>query len=209
MDVDITKIKICGLSRPEDIETVNLFMPDYIGFVFAKSKRQVNELEAQKLKEELNTRIKAVGVFVDDDIERIVNLYRRGIIDLIQLHGDEGEDYIRKLKVQVAAPIIKAIPARSNCDIRNAEKLKVDYLLLDTYSKRQRGGTGKTFDWNMISSISRPFYIAGGINVNNVLQAIRQVKPYAIDVSSGVETNGYKDKEKIRQLISMVRNQIN
>lgn len=209
MDVDITKIKICGLSRPEDIETVNLFMPDYIGFVFARSKRQVNELEAQKLKEELNPRIKAVGVFVNDDIERIVNLYRRGTIDLIQLHGDEGEDYIRKLKVQVAAPIIKAIPARSNCDIRNAEKLKVDYPLLDTYSKRQRGGTGKTFDWNMISSISRPFYIAGGINVNNVLQAIRQVKPYAIDVSSGVETNGYKDKEKIRQLISMVRNQIN
>lgn len=209
MDVAIAKIKICGLSRPEDIEMVNEFMPDYIGFVFAKSKRQVNDLEAQKLKNDLNPAIKVVGVFVNDHIERIINLYNRGTIDLIQLHGDEGEDYIRKLKVQVAAPIIKAIPVRSNWDIRNAEKLNHDYLLFDTYSQRQRGGTGKTFDWNMISNISRPFYIAGGINVNNVLQAIRQVKPYAIDVSSGVETDGYKDKEKIRQLISRIKQQIN
>lgn len=205
MDAVITKIKICGLSRLEDIEMVNELMPDYIGFVFAKSKRQVNDLRAKKLKKELKCEIKAVGVFVNDNIKRIINLCKMGTIDMVQLHGDEGDDYINELRSQITAPIIKAVPVRGYCDIRNAEKSACDYLLLDSYSQGQRGGTGKTFDWDVISHISKPFYIAGGINVNNILQVISQVKPYAIDVSSGVETDGYKDKEKIHKLISLVR----
>ena len=201
----MTKIKICGLSRLEDIESVNEFMPDYIGFVFAKSKRQVTKDKARELKEKVNPRIKVVGVFVDEDKEEIVKLCNKGVIDLVQLHGYEDQAYIMELRKQVKLPIIKAIAVKNHSKISDDMKLSCDYLLFDSFSENKRGGTGQTFNWEKVSHIKRPFFIAGGINIENVLQVISKTKPYAIDLSSGVETDGYKDRVKIQELIYKVR----
>ncbi|MGB4660463.1 MAG: phosphoribosylanthranilate isomerase, partial [Mobilitalea sp.] len=189
----MTKIKICGLSRPIDIEMVNNVLPDYIGFVFAKSKRQVNDSTALLLKSNLDPKIQVVGVFVNEDSNRIVRLCQEGVIDVIQLHGDEGEGYIRQLKSSVSNPIIKAVRVQTAEDIRLAEELSCDYILLDTYKDNQYGGSGETFNWSIVPKGKKPFFLAGGINTENVLEAIESMNPYCIDVSSGVETDGYKD----------------
>lgn len=201
----MTKIKICGLTRMEDIECVNELMPDYIGFVFTQSRRQVNEARAMSLKDKLNIGIKSVGVFVNEKPETIVRLCNIGLIDAVQLHGDEGEDYIARLKEGVNVPVIKAVRVRNQRNIINAEKLSCDYLLLDTYKVGQYGGSGESFDWSMVAGINKPFFLAGGIHLDNVLMAINQTNPYAIDVSSGVERDGFKDQSKIREFITKVR----
>lgn len=201
----MTKIKICGLTRMEDIECVNELMPDYIGFVFTQSRRQVNEARAMSLKDKLNIGIKSVGVFVNEKPETIVRLCNIGLIDAVQLHGDEGEDYIARLKEGVNVPVIKAVRVRNQRNIINAEKLSCDYLLLDTYKVGQYGGSGESFDWSIVAGINKPFFLAGGIHLDNVLMAINQTNPYAIDVSSGVERDGFKDQSKIREFITKVR----
>lgn len=201
----MAKIKICGLSRPADIDFVNEALPDYIGFVFAKSKRQVSEETATNLKEKLKADIKAVGVFVNDDPDKIIRLCNNHIIDIVQLHGDEDYEYITGLRRQIANPIIKAARVRCSEDITTTEKLSSDYLLLDAYKEGQYGGVGDTFDWTIISKVNKPYFLAGGIHTDNVLRAIELVKPYGIDVSSGVETEGVKDREKIIDLITKVR----
>jgi phosphoribosylanthranilate isomerase len=201
----MAKIKICGLSRPVDIDYVNEAQPDYIGFVFAKSRRQVSEELAGKLKSMLNPAIQSVGVFVNEDVNRIIRLCREKVIDVIQLHGDEGEEYIQSLKEQVTNPIIKAVRVQSAKDIRKADLLSCDYLLLDAFKEGQYGGCGDVFDWLVISEVSKPYFLAGGIRPDNVIQAVAQVKPYAIDLSSGVETDGVKDRTKIIELITKVR----
>jgi phosphoribosylanthranilate isomerase len=201
----MVKIKICGISRKEDINYINETKPDYIGFVFAQSRRQVSDSHAMELRKELNSTIKSVGVFVNDDIKRVVELCNTGIIDMIQLHGDEGEDYISKLRTLTLAPIIKAVRVKCQRDIYYAMELSCDYLLLDTYKENQYGGCGETFDWRMVHDISKPFFLAGGLHSDNVLQAISQTNPYGIDVSSSVETDGYKDREKINTFINKVR----
>jgi phosphoribosylanthranilate isomerase len=201
----MTKIKICGLSRSVDITEVNEVLPDYIGFVFAKSRRQVCEVTAKELKAKLNSGIQAVGVFVNEDPELIIRLCSLGIIDIIQLHGDEEYDYIGKLKARVSNPIIKAVRVRRSEDIRRANEYDCDYLLLDAYNAAQYGGSGEAFDWSLITKVNKPFFLAGGIDKNNVLQAITQTFPYAIDVSSGVETSGFKDKDKINDIVTIVR----
>jgi len=201
----MTKVKICGLSRPIDIDMVNTVLPDYIGFVFAKSRRQVTEVMAKELKERLLPQIQAVGVFVNEELEKIMHLCKDGIIDLIQLHGDEDENYIRELRKGVKNPIIKAVRVRNTKDIEEAAKLTCDYLLLDTYKEGLYGGSGEIFDWSVITKIEKPFFLAGGLHTENILQAISQANPYCIDVSSGVETDGIKDRNKIIDIITKVR----
>lgn len=200
-----TKIKICGLTRMQDIEYVNEALPDYIGLVFAKSRRQINPETAYQLRCFLDNRITAVGVFVNESIQVITNICNRRIIDIIQLHGDESEDYIRFLRKEVSVPIIKAIRVKNMDSLKEAEQLSCDFLLLDAYSENQLGGTGKTFDWDFAKIIDKPFFLAGGIQFENAKTAIEVAKPYCLDVSSGVETDGVKDKTKIKQLVNLVR----
>ena len=193
------RIKICGLSRIGDVEAVNRVRPDYIGFVFAQSRRQVGATWAASLKRALDPRIQAVGVFVNAPVSEIVRLTDVGTIQIIQLHGDEDEDYIRELKRQTAAPVIKAVRVRNGDDILRAEQLSCEYLLLDTYTKGQYGGSGRVFP-----PLQKPFFLAGGISLENVHEA-QNSRPYCLDVSSAVETEGRKDPEKIRRMVEAVR----
>ncbi len=199
------KIKICGLTRPQDIEYVNEALPDFIGFVFAKSKRQVTAEIAEQLRNRLNSNITPVGVFVNDDMDKIASLCKKGIIDIVQLHGDESSDYIESLGKKINNPIIKAIRVRDSESVKAAYSLPCDYLLLDTYSGNDYGGTGKAFDWGLISDTAKPFFLAGGISVENAETAIKNIKPYCLDVSSGVETDSFKDRNKILNIVNLVR----
>ncbi len=203
----MTKVKICGLSRIEDIEYCNELLPDYIGFIlgFPKSKRNVSFEQAKLLKSKLNSSIKSVGVFVNADIDYICSLCDANVIDYVQLHGNEDDDYISKLKSKVDKPIIKAVRVQSKEDILSAETLNCDYLLLDTYVKDAIGGSGIAFDWSIIPNISKPYFLAGGLNANNVSKAIAMCNPYAVDVSSSVEDGAYKSKQKIAEFISAVK----
>lgn len=210
-----TKIKICGIKSFKDIEYVNEALPDYIGFVFAKSKRHVDFSKAYLLKSELNKQIKVVGVFVNEDIDFIKKCCDRGVIDIVQLHGDEDEKYIRQLKKTVYKPIIKAIrikkdttlPMEENETLQSISKIVklVNYPLFDTYQKDDYGGTGQTFPWKCIQGYDKPFVLAGGLNSSNIEEAILSTNPYCVDISSGVETNGIKDKQKIIEIVKLVR----
>lgn len=199
------KIKICGLTRMEDIGYVNEFNPDYIGFIFYKpSRRYVNKDMAQTLKAGLSSRIKAVGVFVNEEIEVVRDIWEAEIIDLIQLHGDETEEYIKKLKEVTKAPIIKALRVRDVQQVINESKTSADYLLFDTYHKNMYGGTGEKFNWEFIANINTPFFLAGGITVEDIKKA-KVLGAYCVDVSSSVETDGVKDREKIKEIVFGVR----
>ncbi|MDO5848006.1 MAG: phosphoribosylanthranilate isomerase [Methanobrevibacter sp.] len=196
----MVKIKICGLRRREDIEIINKYAPDYIGFVFAESKRQIDFETAKQLKSFLKVKIPVVGVFVDAEIEDILNLYRNDVIDMAQLHGNENEQYISKLKeLEPSLKLIKAIEIKEDGNLEEYEELDVDYLLLDSGK-----GSGKTFNWDLINkNIGKDFFLAGGLNSNNIKSAIDEFHPYAIDLSSGVEVNGYKNEEKIREVMEV------
>lgn len=193
------KIKICGLFQEADIDYVNEAKPDYIGFVFAKSKRQVDYHQAKLLKSKLDSTIKAVGVFVDSDIDKITSLVNDRIIDIVQLHGSEASQYINKLKQHIDVPVIKAIKVTGSKDL-NDLNYPVDYYLLDN----QTSGSGKAFDWSLIKELDKPFFLAGGIDLNNLDEAISKAG-YGIDVSSGVETNGVKDHNKITEMVRRTR----
>lgn len=199
------KIKICGIRTRADVNAVNAVRPDYIGFVFAESVRRIGELEAEQLRDGLHSDISAVGVFVNEEPERIIRLCRRGIIDIIQLHGSEDAGYISKIRSEVPNRIIKAKRISNGQIPHLKDEPDCDYLLFDTYVKDAYGGSGKSFDWSLIPKTDKPFFLAGGINSINVMQAIAACRPYCIDVSSGVETGGVKDAEKIRELVTMVR----
>ena len=202
------KIKICGLTRREDILAVNTWKPDYAGFVFAPGKRRLTGTKAQELRELMLPEIPAVGVFVNSPIEDILSLTGKGIIDLIQLHGDEDRDYLMELKSCLAPgfPVIKAIRIRQAQDRKEAENLPADFLLFDTYTKGLYGGSGKTFDWSMIPDIKKPWFLAGGIDSSNVRQAMKTMA-YCLDLSSSVETDGKKDPQKIKEIIQTVRSE--
>lgn len=194
------KIKICGLTRECDIMYANLYKPDYVGFVFAKSRREVSVGKAVRLKGMLSPDIKAVGVFVNSEIDRIVDIVLSEAIDVVQLHGDEDAEYIEKLKHYVSLPIIKSVSVgRQSTDIDGG---LADYLLLDNGA----GGTGKSFDWDKADKPDTKFFLAGGLNIDNVEQGIARFSPYAVDISGGVETDGYKDEQKIKEIIHRVRN---
>lgn len=202
----MTKTKMCGLFRDEDIDFVNEIKPEYIGFVFfKKSHRYVDKETARRLKKKLDKSIKAVGVFVDDDISFVKELVDEGIIDMIQLHGHEDSSYVEKLKGELDGmdvSFIKAIVIRSEDDIDKIDfNMPVDFFLLDSGM-----GTGTSFDWNLVKELNKPIFLAGGLNTMNVKEAIENVSPYAVDVSSGIETDKIKDLKKMKQFISIVRN---
>lgn len=200
----MTKIKICGLRREEDIEAVNRWKPDYIGFVFAeKSKRCVTAEQAEKLKQSLDKSILSVGVFVNQPLEFLITLAERHIIDAVQLHGSEDADYLKKLKENVSCPIIRSVSIKDSLPKEPLPE-NADFLLFDTASP-QNGGSGESFDWNILNPIKLPYFLAGGIDENNAEKAIAMTSPYCIDVSSGVETDGWKDEIKIKKLIKLVR----
>lgn len=197
----MTKIKMCGLSRAEDIEAANAIKPDYIGFVFAEiSKRRVSALEASKLKSKLDPEIKAVGVFLDDKLDFVASMLNLGIVDVVQLHGTEDEEYIEKVRKITNKPIIKAFIIRSGEDVERAVNSTADYILLDGGK-----GEGKVFDWSLLKDIKRPYFLAGGLNPDNASDAVKTLKPYAVDVSTGIETDGVKDKEKMTAFANAVR----
>lgn len=193
------KIKICGLFREEDIAYVNEVKPDYVGFVFAKSKRQVTYQQAKHLKSLLSKDIKAVGVFVDENIDFIEKLVNDHIINMVQLHGQEDESYINNLK-KINTTIIKAIQVKEKKDLDIS--YDVDYYLLDN----KIAGSGETFDWNLIKQMNKPIFLAGGICLDNIDEALL-IDVYALDVSSGAETNGVKDYTKIKEIVRRVRDE--
>ena len=208
------KIKICGLFRDCDIDYVNEAMPDYIGFVFAKSRRQVSREWAETMRSRLKSEITPVGVFVNEPLANVVQLLKDNIIAMAQLHGDENETYIQALKTLTHKPIIKAVRVLSQQDIVGAQDTLADFLLLDNGA----GGTGESFDWSLVSQAKhqkenqketkkqKPFFLAGGLKAETIEQAITATSPYAVDLSSGVETNGLKDRDKILEIVRRMRN---
>ncbi len=197
-----TKLKICGLRREEDILMVNKILPEYIGFIFAKSKRQIDLKTALNLKSNLDNKIKSVGVFVNEPISNVIKIVESNAIDLVQLHGYEDNLYIEKLKNSVPIKIIKAIKVDKNFE-KIIDFPKADFLLVDSGS-----GSGKTFDWNIEIKVNKPLFIAGGINIDNIEEAYNCFHPFAFDLSSSVEINGYKDFQKMRE-ISLKLNALN
>ncbi len=201
----MTRIKVCGLSQVRDIEAANEAMPDYIGFVFAPSRRQVTPRQAQALKKDLKPGILTVGVFVNTDPADIAALARQGVIDMAQLHGDEDAETVKRVRELAGCPVIRAVRVRSAADILAAQETACDYLLLDTFHSGQYGGGGAAFDWSLIPPLRKPFFLAGGIGPHNAAQAISAAQPYALDASSALETGGAKDADKIRRFVSYVR----
>lgn len=215
-----TKVKICGLRREEDIVMVNELKPDYIGFVFAESRRQVTDAQAEKLRSMLDDKVRkkgkliVVGVFVNDTIEHIVKLCESDIIDVVQLHGDEDEAYLQELKTalnhieaktKIHKTIVQAVRVKAAEDLEAGADSSADYVLLDTFHKDAYGGTGETFDSDMIPAGYRPYFLAGGISAENVQEKIKTLRPYAVDVSSSVATGGMKDYDKVKEFIEKVR----
>ena len=186
----MAKIKICGLTREEDALYVNTYKPDFVGFIFAPGRRRTLTIEkAKAISNKIDKAIIKVGVFLDQDIDYVMQVVDEDIIDAIQLHGKEDENYISRLIERTTLPIIKAYSNINGCD----------YVLYDNIEP----GSGETFDWSTMDT-TKPFFIAGGINKDNILDALA-LKPYAVDVSSGVETDGFKDPKKIEEIIRMVR----
>lgn len=206
----MTKVKVCGLSRPEDIFQANKLKSDYIGFVFyPKSKRAVTQSQAALLKAMLDKEIKAVGVFVNADIAFIEKLAQLRIIDLVQLHGDEDSLYIQELRKRVYIPIIKAIRVQGEESLQNLRNYPVDFFLFDTYKPGHYGGTGERFNLELEGvTIPKPYFIAGGLDASNVAQVIAQnPHAYAVDVSGGVEDSatGLKDAQKMADFVAQVK----
>lgn len=196
----MTKIKFCGLKRQEDIDFANSILPEYIGFVFAqKSKRYVPPEKADELKQRLDKKISAVGVFVNEEPETVAKLLNRGTIDLAQLHGSESEEYISKLRALTDKPIIKAFNVRDEQDIIAAQKSTANFVLLDS----PIAGSGTSFDWELLKNFGRPYFLAGGLDPDNIFRAVRDLKPYAVDVSSGIETDGIKDFDKMKRFAAV------
>ncbi|WP_432626508.1 phosphoribosylanthranilate isomerase [Brotaphodocola sp.] len=201
-----TKVKICGLTRMEDIDALNRYRPDFAGFVFAPSRRQVSEELAMELRARLSAEILVVGVFVNAPVEQIECLVAGKVIDMVQLHGTETPCDLEKLRMHLGrkVPLIKAVRMSTETDLGIWDQSEADYLLLDAVN----AGAGKTFDHNLIDShlpIQKPWFLAGGMNPENAAAAIARFSPFGVDVSSGVETDGKKDPQKIRRMIAAVR----
>lgn len=197
-----TKIKLCGMMQDADILTANELSPDYVGFVFAPGRaRTVSPDAALQFRKLLAPDISAVGVFRGNTLEDIAHIAASGAIDLIQLHGHETEDDIAWLRTQTNLPIIQAFRIEQSEDIRTAERSSADYILLDNGN----GGTGIAFDWSLLTRMSRPYFLAGGLRAENIETAIRRWHPYAVDISSGIETDGKKDPVKMKQIIRIIR----
>ena len=197
----MTRIKLCGLTRPEDIRAANELGPDCVGFVFApRSRRYVTPQRAAELKQALDPRIRAVGVFVNETAQAVAAFLNGGIIDIAQLHGSEDEEYIQRLRALTGRPLIRAFRIETERDIARAGRSGADYILLDSGS-----GSGGSFDWKLAQNFPRPYFLAGGLNPDNVKDALRRLAPYGVDVSSGIETDGIKDKRNMAAFVAAVR----
>lgn len=203
--------------KPCDIEYANRVKPDFVGFIFANTRRKISAAQAKQFREALDAEIPAVGVFVNEDISVITSLVQNGCIDLIQLHGEEDADYIRRLREVCDVPVIKAVKVQTVEQIRQAAALPVDYLLLDTYRKGVLGGTGEAFDWELLREakaaagdtaegelFGKPYFLAGGLHAGNLREAAA-LGSYGLDVSSGIETDGSKDFDKMVEVVKIVR----
>lgn len=211
------KIKLCGMMKPCDIEYANRVKPDLVGFIFANTRRKISPAQAKQFREALDAEIPAVGVFVNEDISVITSLVQNGCIDMIQLHGEEDADYIRRLREVCDVPVIKAVKVQTVEQIRQAAALPVDYLLLDTYRKGVLGGIGEAFDWELLREakiaagdtaegelFGKPYFLAGGLHAGNLREAAA-LGSYGLDVSSGIETDGSKDFTKMVKVMELVR----
>lgn len=203
--------------KPCDIEYANRVKPDFVGFIFANTRRKISAAQAKQFREALDAEIPAVGVFVNEDISVITSLVQNGCIDMIQLHGEEDADYIRRLREVCDVPVIKAVKVQTVEQIRQAAALPVDYLLLDTYRKGVLGGTGEAFDWELLREakaaagdtaegelFGKPYFLAGGLHAGNLREAAA-LGSYGLDVSSGIETDGSKDFTKMVEVMELVR----
>ena len=200
--MDKVLIKMCGIRRSEDVSAVNELLPDYIGFVFFPgSKRYISPETAAELRKSLSPAIRAVGVFVDEAPETAAALLNAGVIDAAQLHGHEDDAYIARLREMTSKPLIQAFRIRTADDAARAQRSPADHILLDAGA-----GDGKTFDWRLLDAVTRPYFLAGGLDPENVSRALRERKPFAVDVSSGIETDGFKDIDKMRAFVRAVRN---
>lgn len=197
----MTKVKLCGLTRPCDIAWANEVKADYVGFVFAGTKRRISDDKAQYLRRLLADSIPAVGVFVNDAADHAAALARQGVIQIIQLHGQEDDTYIEALRKAAAVPIIKAFSIKTAADAARADQSSADYVLLDSGP----GGTGRPFDWDLARMVRKPYFLAGGLHAGNVAAAVAALHPYAVDVSSGIESGGVKNENKIRQFMMQAR----
>lgn len=197
------KIKICGLSRPCDIEYVSEAKPDFCGFIInvPKSKRNVSPDTVRQLVKNLSSDVKPVGVFVNAPMDEIAALTEDGTLAYVQLHGKEDKAYIAALREKIHVPIIQAFKVSCPEDVAHAQQSSADYILLDNGS----GGTGKTFDWSHLREITRPYILAGGLGPDNLGLAVSQLAPWGVDLSSGVETDGFKDKNKVLAAVQAVR----
>lgn len=199
----MTRIKLCGLKSLNDVIAANAVQPDYIGFVFAKtSKRFITPQTAEELRKKLDRKITAVGIFVNEPVEVVAELLNKGTIDMAQLHGNESEEYITFLRKKTDKKLIKAFSINEAKNLQAAYACSADYILFDSGS----GGTGKSFDWNILQDFDRRYFLAGGLSINNVSEAVSRLHPYAVDVSSGIETDGRKDDVKMAAFVNAVRN---
>ena len=197
----MTKIKLCGMMRECDIEAVNRIKPDYVGFIFwDRSRRCITREQAKVFRAMLDPETKAVGVFVDEKAEVIADLLKADIIDAAQLHGHEDEEFIASLRACTDKPLFQAFRIRSGEDVFRAKQSSADEILVDAGT-----GCGKTFDWDLLAGLERPYFLAGGLGLENIREAMEKLSPYAVDVSSGIETDGQKDASKMQEFAETVR----
>lgn len=209
------KVKICGLKTLADVDIVNRYLPEYIGFVFANTKRFVTDEQAFLMRNRLDKRIQSVGVFVDEPLEHVIQLCNTNVIDMVQLHGDETDTYIQTLKEKTDINVIKAVRVQSAEQVVESISVAADFMLFDTYKNGVLGGTGECFSLKILqesfaklrekNQAIKPYFLAGGLHCDNVADIINQMDCYAVDVSTGVETDGRKDAVKIKQFIGCVR----
>lgn len=200
------KIKICGIKNENEAKIINECMPDIAGFVFASGKRQIDINKAKILKKIINPEIETAGIFVEQNEDEILEIYNEKVIDIIQLHGDYDERTIKNLKEKTGAKIIKVIRVKEG--FYKIETL-ADFILFDAYSKDKYGGLNKTFDWNIKIISNVPYFVAGGINENNIIEMVKKLTPYGVDISSGVEVDGFKTKEKVFNIIKIIKEELN
>lgn len=194
-----------GMKTREDIAIVNRYTPDYVGFIFAESKRQVSMQTANDLAKNLDEKIKKVGVFVNTSLTQIEEIAQKVPLDIIQLHGDEDNEFIKALKNKLDLPIWQAIKVKDIVDIERAKQSIADMILFDAYVKDSVGGTGKSFNWDLLKDFTGEFILAGGINKQNIIRAIRTTKPYIVDISSGIEKDNHKDENKVKTISELLR----
>ena len=198
----MTKIKLCGMTCPEDIQTANLLMPDYIGFVLSPvSRRYISSSQATALKKLLSPQIAAVGVFVREEVETVAELLNRGVLDAAQLHGGEDTLYLARLRALTDRPILQAFRVHGPEALDAALRSPADMILLDSGA-----GSGKRFNWDLLRTFPRPYFLAGGLTPENAADAVSALHPYALDVSSGIETDGKKDPAKMKAFVETIRN---